>query len=227
MFISIFEFNRPVITTSDLQLIDKILVTNFHAFGRTDIDFSADANGMTLFQSVNNVEWKAQRKVKSTVFTSKRLKLFYPIVDKCCQQFSRYCEKFANNRQTNGNYFLIEQYSKLALDIFLQCALSHDIDIYCHTNDNVDLMNTIFKVSNQFKWKELFARMPNVVSSTLKLIAFNSDKSMKNFEQIIERLIDLRLKSNVINEDLLAIYLDAINQGNKKIKFIFNYKSGR
>lgn len=207
-----------------MQSINKILVTNFHKYERNDINLPDERSEQILF-NLNDMQWKNQRQFKSTVFTTKRLKAFYQIVDKCCQQFSKVIEKQWRDSTKSNEYILMKEYSKLTMDIFLQCTLSLNIDIYSDSMAINDLLMAANKVANNVKYSELFSRMPTFANKWLKLIAFDTEKSMKTFENILEHYIDLRRSANGKSDDIMSIYLDQMQQGNYYVEFLSSIRT--
>jgi cytochrome P450 len=94
-YVGIFSFDKPSLLIRDLELVKKILVKDFQTF--VDRTFTADERLDPLFG--NNLTvlkgqlWRHLRTKLTPVFTSRKMKMMFCLVDTCGKELAECLKK--------------------------------------------------------------------------------------------------------------------------------------
>ncbi|XP_054166751.1 cytochrome P450 6j1-like [Oppia nitens] len=165
-----------------------------------------------LFQTSDS-RWRQLRKIKAQVFTTKRLKFYYNIVDRCAQRFADHIEDMANGKQY---IHLKDLYSKFTMDVSLKCSFSVQTSIYDNDQQTVQLWSSAHRLIHKLKCNELIARAPSYMQSMAKLFGFGYDKQFVDLENRLIDYIVARLQqssssnhNNDCDNDFVGVYLES------------------
>jgi len=96
-YVGIFSFDKPSLLVHDLELLKNVLVKDFHNF--MDRIFAIDERFDPLFGNVLAVLkgqlWRHLRTNMTPVFTSRKMKLMFCLVDTCGKELADCLEKAA------------------------------------------------------------------------------------------------------------------------------------
>jgi hypothetical protein len=93
--VGIFSFDKPSLLVRDLELVKNILVKDFQTF--TDRIFSVEERFDPLFANIisiiNGQLWRHLRTNLTPVFTSRKMKMMFCLVDTCGKELAECLEK--------------------------------------------------------------------------------------------------------------------------------------
>jgi len=94
-YVGIFSFDKPSLLVCDLELVKNILVKDFQTFAHGT--FSAEKNLDPLFgnvlSAVRGQLWRYLRTNLTSVFTSRKMKMMFYLVDTCGKELADCLEK--------------------------------------------------------------------------------------------------------------------------------------
>lgn len=206
----IYEAKSKCLVINDADLINDVLVSNFHKFNERRVVL-----GHWIFtrQLINQAgdDWRSARAIMSPAFSSGKMKRMYPIMKKCYLLLEKEVERVASN----GEEVVVKDlFAKLTTSVIAACAFATEVDPY--KNETNQLLSSLadwmtFKPLRQFiavilpGWFVKSTNYSTVSPSTMNYIIglcrsiLKERKSMKN-------------ESGECN-DLLQLLLEAGNNG--------------
>ena len=94
-YVGIFTFDKPSLLIRDLDLVKNILVKDFQNFGERIISFEDKFDplfGKNL-ASVKGQLWRQLRTNLTSVFTSRKIKMMFYLVETCGKELDKCLEK--------------------------------------------------------------------------------------------------------------------------------------
>ncbi|CAF4672883.1 unnamed protein product [Rotaria socialis] len=221
----IFEGTHPVYIVSDVDFLQEVYIKQFSSFHSRPLNFLArilQGKGSHLFFAQGN-QWRRQRHVINPTFTTAKLKIMAPLMNKCIQLLM---VKLDEMNGQEFNIFIL--YKRLTMDVLWNCVFGIDADMQ-NDIDNIYMKKSALSVSVQLD-KFLVVKLSNVMPFLIPLLTllikarmFLVDKLramipwlMRNVEDlpsvwIIKRVGNVvrnRLKSGKKQMDLLQLMLD-------------------
>lgn len=222
----IYEGSKPVLMTSDAELISKIWITNFSSFNKSMELKSPDPLDTNMVSMLSGDDWKRLRNVFASSFSTSRIRFATESVKPSFEKFFQHIDnKVSRNETFDGQ----ELFALLTLDITSRAFYSFNVDTYQEKCDFRDNAKKMFK----FPMVELFLmqKLPFWISKKLNL-GLRSKESSSYFKKIIVHLVKERMKtvdSESKHRDLLQMFLDAKNdeavlngKGMKEIEVMAN-----
>jgi len=94
-YVGIFSFDKPSLLIRDLELVKKVLVKDFQNFGDRTFSFEDKFNPL-IAKSISVLKgqlWRQLRTNLTPVFTSRKMKMMFYLVDTCGKELSEYLKK--------------------------------------------------------------------------------------------------------------------------------------
>ncbi|CAF3793429.1 unnamed protein product [Rotaria sp. Silwood1] len=237
----IFEGTCPTYVVSDVNFLQEVFIKQFSMFHSRHNNILVrmlKSNAASLFSSHAN-QWRRQRHIINPTFTTAKLKMMTPLMNKCIRSIMK---KIDENNDNEFNIFLL--YKRLTMDvIFTIIKKKYELIVgHCAFGIDTDLQNDI---DNMYMKKSLacFAHdpekmfivrlcklMPFLIPLSIKIM--NSSVVIINFLRIlmpsmmrnveglpqlwifkqIENVVKQRQTSQNKRIDLLQLMLDASTQ---------------
>lgn len=225
-FYGAYEFLRPMIVVTDLDLIKQITVKDFEHFldHRTIIDGDFEPLfGRNLF-SLKGQEWKDMRSTLSPAFTSSKIRLMVPFMVEVGNQI---IDSFKRQiKESDANFIEIEGKdvaTRYANDVVASCAFGLKVDsVSDETNEFYKMgkaITSFFGVTFFIKMF-LFIYMP-FMAKILNL-KFLPETVTTFFRSILLETMDNREKNNIVRPDMIHLLMQA-----KKGKLVHEEKSSK
>ncbi|CAF2836633.1 unnamed protein product [Rotaria sp. Silwood2] len=225
----IFQGIRPIYVVSDVDFLQEVFIKQFSVFhSRPNNIFirMIKSNAASLFSAHGN-QWRRQRHVINPTFTTVKLKMMTPLMNKCIASMMK---KTDENNDKEFNIFAL--YKRLTMDVIWHCAFGIDTDLQ-NDIDNIYMKKSlacfardpekmfIVRLSNLMPF--LIPLLIKIMNSSVTLINFLHalmPSRMHNFEgppqlwifKQIENVVKQRLASQNKRIDLLQLMLDASTQ---------------
>jgi cytochrome P450 family 3 subfamily A len=125
----IFEGTRPIYVVSDVDFLQEVFIKQFSIFDSRHNSFLVrmiKSNAASLFSSHSN-QWRRQRHVINPTFTTAKMKMMTPLINKCITSMMN---KINENNQNEFNIFVL--YKRLTMDVICKltiiiCATIYDL----------------------------------------------------------------------------------------------------
>jgi cytochrome P450 len=110
----IFEGTLPIYVVSDVDFLQEVFIKQFsifHSRRANVLSLMLKSNAPSLF-SAHADEWRRQRHVINPTFTTAKLKMMTPLMNKCIKSMMK---KLDENNQNEFNIFTL--YKRLTMDV--------------------------------------------------------------------------------------------------------------
>ncbi|XP_076234026.1 uncharacterized protein LOC143178965 [Calliopsis andreniformis] len=185
---------------------------NFEAFPdhRFIFDKSQDPLLGNMLFSLRSEEWKEERALVSTTFTSSKLKTMFPLILDRAQDYARYVSKLPENERDVELKDLLTKYTN---DVIASCAFGVTVDtkkdpknaIYVHGRSATNFAT--FRVSITM----LLYRTAPKLARFLGL-KFVTKKDSDFFYNVISSTVKAREKQNISRPDMIQLLMDIRNK---------------
>ncbi|XP_013112914.1 probable cytochrome P450 28d1 [Stomoxys calcitrans] len=105
-FVGIFNGGTPQLLLTDIDIIKRVLITDFKNFHDNDISKYVDVSSDKIFGSnpfiLTGEEWKERRAEVTPGLTTNRIKTVYPVTNRVCKTMVDYIEKQAKMGGKDG-----------------------------------------------------------------------------------------------------------------------------
>ncbi|CAH1181322.1 unnamed protein product [Phyllotreta striolata] len=209
-FGGLYEFQRPQLVLTDLELISNVFQKDFlHFVNRVGfINEETDPLSGNLF-NLKDEKWKIVRTMLTPTFTSGKIKMMFETMVNCTQDFEKLLDKSLNEPVNIGAKLLL-----FTTDIIASVAFG--VDAKCMENPNNDFRNKFGNVLETSTWKLIktfvFMSVPKWIITRLNLRL--SDKRMEDFfSKVVKDLVEYREKNNVYRKDFMHLLIQLKNMG--------------
>ncbi|KFD60367.1 hypothetical protein M514_06421 [Trichuris suis] len=122
----IMDGGVPVLVISDLEMLNDILIKNFHCFHARKVnylDMNEEGRKKRNMFVVNGLRWKRLRSVSAPAFSTIRLKQISPIMNECVDSLMHKVGMKASREPTMN---VLELFQHLTLDSISRCAFGFE-----------------------------------------------------------------------------------------------------
>lgn len=203
---------RPAFVPCDLDLIKKILITDFDHFSDHPLHVNEDIDPLSghLF-ALKGEKWKKLRMRLNPAFNLSKCKMMFDILIDCCRDL----EIVIDNKVTNNEVIdIFDLVTKLSADILSTCAFginggglrnsNSELQTYGtgYLHDNTTLGSILHLIS--FIFPEFF----NIFK--MKTI---SDHVTNFFLNTTRDIVKYREENNIVRNDLMQLLIQLKNEG--------------
>nr|WCC58088.1 cytochrome P450 [Pharsalia antennata] len=207
----VFFFWKPSIVIVDLELIKRVIQTDFpHFWGHGSfINEEADPLSANVF-NLEGPKWKSVRTKLTPTFTSGKMKMMFQTVVDCAiplkEIFDDYCKE-------NKEIELKEYLARFTTDVIGSCAFGLD----CNSLKNPDSIFRKYGLQAvQINLRQTLKNMTQVVlpDKVLRFIKFspNDPQVVRFFNGIVKDTVDYREKNNVTRKDFMDLLIQLKNK---------------
>ncbi|CAF2404456.1 unnamed protein product [Rotaria sp. Silwood2] len=228
----LFMGTTPMYVVSDVDFLQEVYIKQFSSFHSRIIAraLRTESPGrVNLFRSIG-ARWRRQRHVLNPTFSSAKLKLMSPLVNRSIGAMLNKISQITNNEHKEINIY--DLYQRLTMDVICRCAFGIDTDMQNDINNpylqksaailKIDVDELLFiRLSNLMPilarpLHDIFFGMAHIRNKLVELIPFMSNY-LKESPDVwllnrVQDVVDLRMKSsaNLKNRvDLLQLMMDA------------------
>ena len=205
-FFGIWDANRPIIVTTDPELIKEVFIKNGHIFTDRRPMSGDRLNRMHLFAKRGD-DWKSDRRIMSPSFTSGKMKAMFSLMFECYKKLEEELNRVSEANKEVDSKIL---FSKLTSTVIARCAFATVIDPYTDENDPLlKNLHGLFKVN---KFRMIMLRfLPAWVKN---IIGASTNPEASNYVRQVCRVIVKQRKDNVNSgnqdfSDLIQLLIDA------------------
>lgn len=220
-FCGMYSFHKPLALITDLELIKKVLTSDFNYFHDRGIYHNAKADPLSAnLLSIEGKPWRDLRSKLTQTFTSGKMKLMYPLVCEVAEQLKRTITKMTE--VDDGVMEMKDLLSSFTTDCLGVCGFG----LECNSLDGPDVQ---FRVIG----KKIFERPRNTPAKQLMISSFQNIARFFNarvvsedveefYMSIVRKTVDYREKNNVRRFDLLDIMIGLKNSSDVNSRITFN-----
>ena len=211
-FYGVYTGFKPILTISDVELIKKVMIKDFHLFvNRRDFKILDKIWQKNLFMTHDD-DWKRIRSITTPAFTSGKLRRMFPLLKNATDKLEKYFEKICKNKQTTVDIKTV--IAGFTIDVIASTAFGTDTD----TNDDRTKFNPFLHHGTRFFRDISFTKMLLVLTMPIKILELLKIKNIlpeDSFQffvnvskTMIERasgnndLVELLKEANISEEDL-------------------------
>ena len=212
---------KPVVLTEDVEIIKSITVKNFDSFvNRSYVPPLLKKGKVRGLLQLRNEEWQRMRRVLSPTFSSKKLRMMAPMIQKSCKKLN---EKMSAVSNSGESVDVWKWFGLFTMEVILATAFGRDVD-YQNNEDTpvVKAVASIIKTGRSTSSTSferlvlLLSHFPWVVP-LLKYFARKSVSAMNwdYLEDVSLNIIKERRKamaSGSTRQDLLQSLLEACEE---------------
>ncbi|CAF1035516.1 unnamed protein product [Rotaria sp. Silwood1] len=234
----LFIGTTPMYVVSDVDFLQEVYIkqfSSFHSHAMAKV-LSVETDGKIHLLRATGARWRRQRHIINSTFSSTKLKLMSPLVDKCVKAMLNKLFQIADSKDKEINIY--ELYRRLTMDVICQCAFGIDTDMQNDINNPyLQKATEVFKMhaddlllvrlSNLFPFlarplHDIFFGLEDVCKILSKLIPFSSNYIQEIpalwLMNRVQDVVDLRIKTISTNSvkriDLLQLMIDSSTTDN-------------
>ncbi|KAK3697995.1 hypothetical protein QZH41_014378, partial [Actinostola sp. cb2023] len=129
---------KASIVIADPELLKQILVKDFHNFTNRYLDFTPKKHEKGIFQSRDG-DWRRVRSVLTPTFTSGKLKMMIPLIEKSCETLVDKIQDIADSGQSVD---IFSWFSLMTLEVILSTAFGVESPVQTDGSNNKFLINS-------------------------------------------------------------------------------------
>ncbi|KAK4873607.1 hypothetical protein RN001_012967 [Aquatica leii] len=207
-YFGMYQFLSPRLVLRDLDLIKRIAVKDFDIFPehRTLVAEEGDPLfARNILFMKGGEKWQRLRSLLSPTFTSSKLKLMYPLMFKCAQQFLEHYEQNDNVTELE----MKETISKYTNDVIASVAFGVECNSFANPNDTFYLMGK--KILSISFVKVIILLMYSFSPFIMKLVKLRiiPEDVCNFFRSIVQDTIKFREENGVVRQDMLHLLNEA------------------
>uniref|UniRef100_A0A1Y1MPH2 Cytochrome P450 n=1 Tax=Photinus pyralis TaxID=7054 RepID=A0A1Y1MPH2_PHOPY len=202
---------RPVLVVTDLELIKRILITDFEHFVDHPAYINDDEPLSNHIFSLKGDRWKQLRAKLTPAFTSSKLKMMLGLFLKCCKDLEVEMDKKIIKDDVVDIGSAME---KLIMDIIGSCAFGLECNSFKSTSSDFHKYGSRFFHEPSLKGSVMHI-LSLVVPEIFKYINVRVlDAEMTDFfTNLVNDMVKYREENNIIRKDLMHLLLQLKNDG--------------
>ncbi|XP_065214564.1 cytochrome P450 6k1-like [Planococcus citri] len=203
-FAGIYAGTKPMIMIRDPELLKDILIKDFAYFSDRgfNVDQTLEPLSYNLFLMKGD-EWRNLRMKLTTTFTTGKMKMMFPLVQRCAEKF----QKVIDNTPSHESIDIKDLAARYTTDVIGSCAFGLDTNSLENPDSEFRMMG---KKLLQFRFRSLLRFLQlNIPAKLIKLfnITLVDVKYQNFFGETVYKTIDYREKNNVVRKDLLDLLI--------------------
>ena len=110
----LFEGTRPLYIVSDVDFLQQVFIQQFTSFDSHRVSFLYQLSKTVHLIGADPARWRQQRHAINPAFSSAKLKLMTPLVDRCIESLMK---KLSEINNENKEFNIYELYQRLTMDV--------------------------------------------------------------------------------------------------------------
>ena len=203
--VGIYNCHLPTLLVSDPDMLKEIFIKNFSNFTNRPIPFKMNEKNESGVSVAFDNHWKFLRSTLSPTFTSGKMKLMVPKIQRCCTDLVENMSLQSENRAPVDMKELCGAYT---MDVISSTAFGIEVD------SQKDPNNTFVKYAKESSLGKLF--MPQFLIlfmfpflKNLVTVSFGKKEVGEFFKSVVDSAIELRKQANEGYNDFLQLMMDA------------------
>lgn len=192
----------------ELELIKNILVKDFHVFPQRRIPTTSHPVMKNNVSNIVGDDWKRVRSITSPTFTSSKMKLMYPLMEECLDDFMVHLDNLAN---TKSNVNIKDIYGSLTIDIIASSAFGTKLNSLIDMDSLfVTHAKALFKI-NPMKMI-LLKLFPKFVFTMIGATDDANPEGLKSkdfYVNVVRKMIEERKSRGQKMNDFVQLLMDA------------------
>lgn len=208
--IGIYFWTKPVALIADLDLIKKIMITDFEHFTDHAVYCNEKDEPMSahLF-SLPGEKWKSLRAKLTSTFTSGKMRLMFPLIVDILKNFQNVVEQTVNQNQ--DGFEIKDVMSRFTTDVIGTCAFG----LECNSLEDPD---NLFRKMGDLFFKRTFFRAVKVnlalsfptLAKALHITILRKEVT-DFFLKTVQNTVKYREKNQVRRNDFMDLLIDLKN----------------
>lgn len=215
----IYYGSRPTLTVNDPELIKQVLIKDFHLItDRRESALYHEVWNVNLFLSKSD-KWKRLRSIMSPVFTSKKLRSMYRLMDICIDNLVHYLDDKtkSNEKSIDAREICVG----LTIDVIASTVFATDTNSHKHTKDDPLIKHGVNFFKLPLHKLLCFWILPRWMNDLINVRHVYSSDHFNFFLALATRIVKNRKESPLnARQDLLQI----LNEANASVD---DYKSNK
>ncbi|KAK5643819.1 hypothetical protein RI129_007664 [Pyrocoelia pectoralis] len=206
-YVGFYRIRKPAILLRDPELIKDVLISNFSSFSDNGIDIDGSNDPLIANNPffTSGSEWKTNRNYVAPSFTTKQMKLYFPLMQIVAKRLVRYLE---DSRISSGGIEAQELCEKYTMDVVGTCVLGLDAKSFdSSTTDYIRFAKQIFSTDLVTTINFILRSVAPSIAHFLK-IPYIPKGTTNYYQTIIAETIKYRKENNVIRNDFLNTMMD-------------------
>lgn len=208
-FIGIYAFTNPAVLIRDIDLVKRVLVTDFDYFHDRNVYVNKEREPLSaeLF-SLKGVEWKNLRRKFNPLFSSGKLKAVFPTILAEVNNMEKYVEKHAQNGILLENKEMMFKYT---VNIIASVMFGVDVDTIAEPDHPFAKMFKI-QISPSFT-RDIINVLSFIAPKLIDLLHLPLiPEGVKNFFlTVVHSTIKYRTENNIRRNDFMQLMIDLHN----------------
>lgn len=203
--VGIYTCHLPTLLVSDPDMIKQIFIKNFSNFTNRPIPFKLHKLNKSGIATAFDNHWKFLRSTLSPTFTSGKMKLMLPKIQRCCTDLAENLRLQSENGKPVDMKELCGAYT---MDVIASTAFGIEVDSQKEPN------NTFVKYAKESSFAKIFKVKIMLVLmfpflKNLITIALSKKETGEFFTSVVDSAIELRKQGKEVYNDFLQLMLDA------------------
>ena len=204
--VGIYNCHLPTLLVSDPDMLKEIFIKNFSNFTNRPIPFKMNEKNESGVSVAFDNHWKFLRSTLSPTFTSGKMKLMVPKIQRCCTDLVENMSLQSENRAPVDMKELCGAYT---MDVISSTAFGIEVD------SQKDPNNTFVKYAKESSLGKLFKPQFLILFmfpflKNLVTVSFGKKEVGEFFKSVVDSAIELRKQANEGYNDFLQLMLDAM-----------------
>lgn len=212
-FCGVYSFHRPLALILDLNLIRKVMITDFDSFHDRGTYHNAKDDPLSSnMVSIEGQEWRDFRYKFATIFTSGKMKLMFRSVSDVGEQLVQVIGR-GIDENVDGVMELKDLLASYTTDVIGVCAFGLD----CNSLQSPDVAfrimgKQVFEKPRNSPVLQLFISSHQDLARRLGCRIFGEDVE-EFYMDVVKKTVAYRRENNVRRNDLLDMLLDLEDSG--------------
>lgn len=201
---------RPILVLSDLDLIKRVLITDFSHFVDHPFYINEEKDPLSAnLYALQGDKWKNRRSKIGPAFTAGKVKLMFETVVETCQELIDVLDEKADR---NGAIDIRDIIADLGVDIIGSCAFGVECNSFKNPNNKLKYYGLQY-LHAQSMWSAFVFLLLFTFPAIFKIIKPNiHNKEMTNFfVRLVKKIAKHREENNIIRNDFMHTLLQIKN----------------
>uniref|UniRef100_A0A0A9XUY7 Putative cytochrome P450 6a14 n=1 Tax=Lygus hesperus TaxID=30085 RepID=A0A0A9XUY7_LYGHE len=209
-YYGIFDFTKPFLVIKDIDLVERVLIKDFHHFvdhGFGTIDENTPATDINLF-NMNGKKWRAMRNKFSPLFTTGKLRHMVPLMKDLSDSLVNALEK------TDSEVDLRDMFQRYAMDVIASCAFGMNVNAIGEEEESE--FRKMGKLAFQITPKQMFRFFCHTIFPKVAKflrIPLNNPIVTKYFSKVLKETLDHRKNSKLTRNDFVQLFVTLQQKG--------------
>ncbi|XP_071147587.1 cytochrome P450 3A41-like isoform X1 [Mytilus edulis] len=203
--VGIYHGHLPVLLVSDPEMVKEIFIKEFSNYTNKPVPFKMDEHSAFSVGTAKDNHWKFLRSTISPTFSSGKLKLMVPKIERCCTNLVENIKQQSKQGEQVDMKGVCETFT---MDVIASTAFGIDVNSQNEPN-NQFVKHAKAAALGEIFGPKFFLIMMFPILKHLFTIHFMKKEAVDFFRSVVESAIGLRKKGQKVYNDFLQLMLNA------------------